>query len=209
MARKVTAPVSVETHAIKGFNTNLTCRDFQFEIGKTYEITGPIKACEFGFHACEYPIDVFSYYPPGESRYAEVRQSGEISRDSSDSKIASAKITIDAEIHIPQIVDRAIKWLIAQCKPAEAKHAEGHQSAASSTGDQSAASSTGDRSAAMSSGIEGRAQGVKGNALFLVYRDPPIYNIKHAWAGIVGQDDIKPMTWYQLGSDGNPLEVVP
>lgn len=79
-----------EITSVKGFNPDWTCRGFHFEIGQTYEHTGKVKACASGFHACEYPLDVFGYYPPGTSRYAEVRQGGAIARHSADTKIASA-----------------------------------------------------------------------------------------------------------------------
>jgi hypothetical protein len=56
----------------KGFDKDLKCRDFQYEIGKTYE-EPTAELCEKGFHACEYPLDVFGYYTPGDmSRYCEV-----------------------------------------------------------------------------------------------------------------------------------------
>ena len=214
--------------AYKGFDLDWKCRDYQYEVGKTYEHTGSVEACEGGFHACEYPLDAFGYYPPGESRYAEVTQAGELARhDGEDTKVASAKITIDAEIDIPQIVAAAVAWVLAQCEPADAKHAEGDQSAASSTGDwsvasstgersaasstgyQSAASSTGERSAAMSAGRYGRVRADKdGCALFLVHRDDG-WNITHSWAGITGCDGIKAGVWYELGDDGLPQEMQP
>ena len=48
----------------KGFNQDWTCRDFQYELGKTYEHEGEVEACAGGFHACEYPLHVFRYYKP-------------------------------------------------------------------------------------------------------------------------------------------------
>src|SRR6185437_11128343 len=87
--------------SVKGFDQNFQCRGYQYEIGKTYEHAGDVQACAGGFHACEYPLDVFRYYPPGQSRYATVKQSGKISRDSYDTKIASAKITIETELRLP------------------------------------------------------------------------------------------------------------
>jgi hypothetical protein len=149
------APVAAEEviHSIKGFGLDWKCRDFQFEAGNTYEITGPIVACKTGFHAIEgNPIEVFGYYAPGQSRYAEVKQSGALSRDANDGKLASAKITIGVEITVHDLVERAVKWVVSKCVAAGSNHAEGNRSAASSTGYQSAASSTGDQSAASSTG---------------------------------------------------------
>ena len=139
--------------SIKGFNCDWTCRGYQFAVGQTYTHVGDVEACSSGFHAIEgNPLEVFDYYPPGQSRYAEVEQSGALGRHGGDSKLASATLTIKAEIHIPAIVERAVRWIIAQCVPTNARHAEGYRSAASSTGYRSAASSTGYRSAASSTG---------------------------------------------------------
>ena len=95
--------------AYKGFNKDMTCRDFQYEEGKEYE-TDKAEACECGFHACEYPLDVFSYYPPGTSVYHEVEQSGEMDKSESD-KVASKKIKIGARIDIAGIVKAAISYI--------------------------------------------------------------------------------------------------
>ena len=218
--------LAAEIGAIKGFGMDWKCRDFQFEVGKTYEHEGKVLACNSGFHAIEgNPLEVFDYYAPGISRYAEVRLSGDLSRHSQDSKVAAARIAIVAEITIPDLVARAVKWIADRCTPADAQHVGGDRSAASSTGDQSAASSTGDRSAAsstgdrsaasstgdqsaaMASGKEGRVMGAKGCALFLVYRNPSTWEIEHVWAGIAGRNGIKPLTWYRLGADGKPVEA--
>ena len=89
----------------KGFNKDMTCRDFKYEEGKEYEISGDVECCKNGFHACEDPLDCFNYYAPGQSVYHEVEQSGEISRkNDGDSKIASSKIKIGAKIDIAKIV---------------------------------------------------------------------------------------------------------
>ena len=212
---------------IKGFDSNLRCRGFQFEVGKTYEHTGAVVVCDSGFHAISgHPLEVFQYYPPAGSRYAETTQSGALGRHSEDSKVASAKITINAELHIPQIVERAIAWVLKQTISTQAQHtvidhgaasstgyrgaasSTGDQGAASSTGDQGAASSTGYHGAAMATGYDSRVMGAKGNALFLVLRDDD-GTITHAWAGIAGRKGIKPTTWYSLGKDGKPFEVAP
>lgn len=79
----------------KGFNKDMTCLDFQYEEGKEYK-TEDAKACECGFHACEYPLDCLGYYNPAQSVYHEAEQSGKLSRKKDDSKVASTKIKIGA-----------------------------------------------------------------------------------------------------------------
>lgn len=64
--------------AYKGFDRNLQCRDFQFALQQTYTHEGKVKACESGFHACEYPLATFNFYGPADSRYAEVTLSGQM-----------------------------------------------------------------------------------------------------------------------------------
>ena len=96
----------------KGFDKDLKCRGFQYEIGKEYE-EPEADVCRAGFHACERPLDVFNHYGPVNSRFCEVEQSGELSRDTDDSKVASTKIKIGAEIGIPGLVKAQIEWVKA------------------------------------------------------------------------------------------------
>ena len=99
----------------KGFDKDLKCRGFQFEIGGEYE-EPTAKACHSGFHACEMPIEVLKYYEPGkQSRYCEVEQSGEISRHGDGTKVASTKIKIGAEIGIPGLVKAQIEYVRSRC----------------------------------------------------------------------------------------------
>jgi hypothetical protein len=145
--------------AVKGFNKDWTCRGYQFEIGKTYEHAGKVEACASGFHSVEYPLDVFGYYAPSCSVYAIVEVSGEISRHEDDTKIASAKISIKAELNLSELIDRAVKWIFARALPAEgAAQASGYQGAAQASGDQGAAQASGTRGAAQASGDQGAAQ---------------------------------------------------
>ena len=203
--------------SIKGFDQNWHCRGFQYEIGKTYKLDGPIEACERGFHAIEgHPLEVFGYYPPASSRYAEVRQFGVLSRHRDDSKVASNKITVTAEISLNELIQRAVSWVTDRAKPeGNGPQATGLRGAASATGDQGVASATGEGGAASATGwggvatacgFEGRVKGADGNALFLTRRDGDGM-IAHVWAGIVGRDGIKPDTWYTLNSDGQPVEI--
>ncbi|NVM43010.1 hypothetical protein HWX16_22175, partial [Ochrobactrum intermedium] len=149
-ASKKTAVATVV--AFKGFSADLVCRDFQYEIGKTYTHKGKVKACNSGFHACEHPLDVFNYYAPASSRFAMVEMSGDIDRDGNDTKIASAEITIKAELKIPDLVAKAWDYVWSRAKVEDGEHATGDYGAASSTGDYGAASSTGYQGAASSTG---------------------------------------------------------
>ena len=147
-----------EIIAYKGFDESLKCRDYQYEIGKTFEHDGAVKACESGFHACEYPLDVFSYYPPSSSRFAIVKMYGETSKDGDDTKIASAKITIETEIKLPEMINRAVDWIKNKINWSDDNTSNtGYQSAATNTGDWSAATNTGNWSAATNTGYQSAA----------------------------------------------------
>jgi hypothetical protein len=127
--------------AFKGFDAELKCRGFQYQVGSTYEHKGSVSACESGFHACVNPLDVLSYYPllsedAKPNRFAVVEQSGKLDRDADDSKIASASITITAELTIPEFVRRAVTWATEHC----AKDAKEGETAASGNYSQLAAS---------------------------------------------------------------------
>ncbi|EHI3319781.1 TPA: hypothetical protein ACJGIC_004680 [Salmonella enterica subsp. enterica serovar Rissen] len=143
-----------EIVTFKGFNKDLKCRDFQFEIGKTFHHDGKVEACGSGFHACECPFDVFSYYSPADSRFAETISFGITDREEDgDTKIASASITIKAELTLPQFIQRGIEWIWSKIdKSLEQQIMCGDCSAATNTGDCSAATNTGYCSAATNTG---------------------------------------------------------
>ncbi|EKZ7215229.1 hypothetical protein RE449_001035 [Salmonella enterica subsp. enterica serovar Kentucky] len=214
-----------EIVTFKGFNKDLTCRDFQFAIGETFHHDGKVEACGSGFHACECPFDVFSYYPPAESRYAETISFGVIDREEEgDTKIASASITIKSELTLPQFIQRGIEWIWSKIdKSLEQQIMTGNRSAATNTGDRSAATNTGNRSAATNTGdlsaaevsgsqsvaaslgIEGKARASEGGAIVLCYRDED-GELIHIRASKVGENGIMPDIWYQLNEDGEFVE---
>ncbi|EIQ5300348.1 hypothetical protein LVC75_001790 [Salmonella enterica] len=148
-----------EIVTFKGFNKDLTCRDFQFAIGETFHHDGKVEACGSGFHACECPFDVFSYYPPAESRYAETLSFGVTDHEEEgDTKIASSSITIKDELTLPQFIQRGIEWIWSKIdKSLEQQIMTGYQSAATNTGYQSAATNTGCQSAATNTGCQSAA----------------------------------------------------
>ena len=95
--------------AYKGFNKDLTCRGFQYEIGKEYE-EKEVSVCESGFHACENPLDVLDYYDDMlNNRFCKVEQSGTIKKE--NHKQASSKIKIVAEIGFTGLFKAGIEWI--------------------------------------------------------------------------------------------------
>ena len=159
---------SIKTY--KGFNKNMTCRGFQYEEGKEYE-EEIVEVCDHGFHACEYPLDCLNYYYPNESVYHEVEQSGEIQKHNDDTKVASTKIKIGAEISIAGLVKAAIEYTVKRVKKdaeSDEKHgassATGDYGASSATGDYGASSATRDYGASSATGDYGAssATGYKG-----------------------------------------------
>ncbi|EIC6913176.1 hypothetical protein LAI84_004554 [Salmonella enterica subsp. enterica serovar Infantis] len=205
-----------EIVTFKGFNKDLKCRGFQFAIGETFHHDGKVEACGSGFHACECPFDVFSYYPPAESRYAETISFGITdSEEGGDTKIASSSITIKDELTLPQFIQRGIEWIWSKIdKSLEQQIISGNWSAATNTGKRSAATNTGNRSAAevsgsqsvaASLGIEGKARASEGGEIVLCYRDED-GELIHIRASKVGENGIMPDTWYQLDEDGEFVE---
>jgi len=157
-AKKAATEKAVVLETYKGFDKDFKCRDFQFEVSQSYSVKGNIAVCENGFHACENPIDVWGYYAPGNSRFALVEQTGKIARHDVDSKIASAQITIKAELSLPDFIKRGVDYLLAQVDWKNAKESNtGYQSAATNTDYRSAATNTGDRSAATNTGYRSAA----------------------------------------------------
>lgn len=213
----------------KGFDENLQCRGLQYEVGKEYEMNGDIKCCERGFHACGNPLDVFSYYPPSNSRYCEVEQSGTIYKDNDDSKVASSKIHISCEIGLKGIIEAGVKFILDKVNTGNQSAATntgnysaatntGYRSAATNTGNYSAATNTGDQSAAkvkgkdsvaIVTGRDSKASGALGCWLVLTERgewDGSTYPIKEVKAFKVDGEKIKADTFYKL-VNGEAVEV--
>ena len=135
----------------KGFDKELKCRDFQYEIGKEYE-EERAEICDSGFHACENPLDVFGYYAPADSRYCEVELDAN-DQKSDDSKRVGKKISIKAEIGIAGIIKAGVEYIKDQINWDDDKKSNtGNRSAATNTGNCSAATNTGDWSAATNTG---------------------------------------------------------
>ena len=145
-----------------GFNQDMTCRGYQFEEGKTYTHDGDVELCKSGFHACENPLDCFTYYNPAESVYHEVEMEDVSPEREKDSKVAGGTIKIGDRLSIGKMAQIAVDYInhhIDESKKQQvmdgdrsAARNKGYRSAASNTGDYSAASNTGNCSVASNTG---------------------------------------------------------
>ena len=209
----------------KGFDKDLKCRDYQFEVGKEYE-EEKADICDCGFHACENPLDVFGYYPPANSRYCEVDLDVN-DQKSDDSKRVGKHIKINAEIGLPGLIKAGVEYIKDQVDWEHAKVSNtgdqsaatntGYQSAATNTGNQSAATNTGDQSAAtvtgkesvaMAIGYDSKAKGALGCYLVLSEwkRIDGEYHIVDVQSVKVDGETVKADTFYKL-IDGKFVEV--
>ena len=144
----------------KGFDKDLRCKGFQYEVGKEYE-TERAEICEEGFHACEFPLDVLRYYNPADSRFCKVELDAN-EQTHNGSKRVGKKIKIGAEIGLSGLVKAGVKFILEKADFENAKATNtgdcsaatntGNCSAATNTGDCSAATNTGNRSAATNTG---------------------------------------------------------
>ena len=200
--------------AYKAFDKDLSCRGFKYEVGKEYEETGDIKACEKGFHACPYPLDVFSYYTPAGSRFCEVEQSGKID-DSESDKVCSSKIRIGAELDIRGLVKAAVSYVKERCtnecnaipgKPATAGYSgaatAGYRGAATARGK----ASTGSNGLSVARGKNVQVKGGIGAILVIAEERDNTYDIVDWKAVVVDGEVVKADTWYRL-ENGELVEV--
>ncbi len=177
----------------KGFNKDMTCREFRYEEGKEYEHNGNVRACKSGFHACENPMDVLGYYPPCDNkgnlqRYCEVEQSGTLDCSEND-KVCSSRLRVVAEIGLNGLIKAGVRFILDKVDFKDAKE--------SNTGDWSAATVEGEESIAVVTGYGGKAKGALGCWIVLTERDGNrhILGVK---AVKVDGDAVKPDKWYML-----------
>ena len=142
--------------AYKGFDKDLKCRGFQYEVGKEY-VTDHAIACTTGFHCCENPFDVFGYYAPCDdngsmNRFCEVEAGGDIDTSKED-KISCTHLKVKAEIGLYGLIKAGVKFILDKIKWDDDNATNtGNRSASTNTGNRSAATNTGDCSAATNTG---------------------------------------------------------
>ena len=143
----------------KGFKSDWTCQGFRFAPGETVEHEGPVELCNSGFHFCEYPLDVFTYYPPTGSKFAVVEAGTVSDEKGDDSKRVARSMTVKAELDIAGIVRAAVDYTFSRAKkPTKTGVASGYRGAAQASGTQGAAQASGYQGAAQTSGYQGAAQ---------------------------------------------------
>ena len=206
----------------KGMDSKMQCRGMQYAVGKEFSVDGDIECCGNGLHACERPLDVFGYYAPGTgARYFRVEQSGDMARDGSDSKVASRKMRVDAEIGIHGLAKAHIEYVKAhtttehtdpECATAgDYGAATAGDSGAATAGDYGTATSRGSASVgangiACARGNNVRVKGGLGAILVIAEEQPTDYNIAHWKAVEVDGETVKADTWYRL-VDGKLVEA--
>ena len=151
--------------ACKGFDKNLRCRGFQYEVGGEYtEETAEL--CNRGPHACENPLDTLRYYRPGDSRYCEVEIEDNGQRSSYDSKVCGKHIKIGAEIGLKGVINAGVRFVFDKCESATEENASGNLGNAAASGERGNADASGWSGNAAASGWSGNAaaSGWRGNA---------------------------------------------
>ena len=209
----------------KGFDKNMQCRGFQYEVGKEYEMDGEIKCCNRGFHACKSPIEVWNYYDMLDSRYAEVEQSGKIEEEENSTKVCSSHIKIKAELKLADIINIGVEWLKDITSPSKVKKnsvlndngdrrkqigSSGDSAQIGSSGDSAQIGSTGEDSVIMCAGNSSIAKAKVGSWITLAewkWSDEKKHNVPVCVkTEYVDGVNIKADTWYQL-KNGKFVEV--
>lgn len=199
----------------KGFDKNMQCRGFQYEVGKEYEMDGEIKCCNRGFHACKSPLEIWDYYDMLNSRYAEVEQAGKIDKEEKSTKVCSSRIKIKAELKLADIINIGVEWLKDITSPSKVKadgvlNDSGYAAQIGSSGESAQIDSTGEDSVIMCAGNSSRAKAKVGSWITLAEwkwnyekkRNVPVC-VKTEY---VDGENIKADTWYQL-ENGKFVEV--
>lgn len=191
--------------ACKGFDKNLRCRGFQYEVGGEYtEETAEL--CNRGPHACENPLDTLRYYRPGDSRYCEVEIEDNGQRSSYDSKVCGKHIKIGAEIGLKGVINAGVRFVFDKCESATEENASGWRGNAAAsgwsgtavvTGFAGRATALGEQCLAVAWGEDSLARGTVGNWIVVSERDDD-GNIIDVKIAKVDGDTVKADTWYKL-----------
>ena len=219
--------------AYKGFDKDLKCRGFQYEVGKEYE-TDWAKLCGSGFHACENPLHTLKYYNPTDGRYCQVELDATEETSGDDTKRVGKRIKIETEIGLKGLIEAGVKFVFDKCEGATEQAASGEYGNAAASGRSGNAAASGWSGNAAASGESGNAAasgeygnartrngvaaaiGFKGKAMgdevgsYIVLSDWRFENDEWKLYGVkarkVDGKHIKPGVWYTI-KDGKVVEV--
>ena len=175
--------------ACKGFDRDLKCRGFQYEVGGEYtEETAEL--CKCGPHACENPLDTLRYYRPGDSRYCEVEIEDNGQRSSYDSKVCGKHIRIGAEIGLEGVINAGVRFVLDKCESATEENASGLNGNAAASGVRGNAAASGVSGNAAASGVSGNAaaSGWRGNAAASGWNGNAAASGRRGTASVTGPD---------------------
>ena len=207
--------------AYKGFNKDMTCKGFQYAEGGEYEMPeNEVAVCEKGFHSCERPLDILSYYSPANSVYHEVEIGGKMDKKGSDTKVASSRIKVGARLDIRGLVKAHIEYVKEHCttEHTEPKLATAGYRGAATAGEYGAATAgefgaatsrgsaaVGENGVATARATTPKAKGGLGAVLVLAREQEDSYDLAEWKAEVVDGERIKADTWYTL-KDGQFIE---
>ena len=201
--------------AYKGFTKEMTCHGgFQYEEGKSYHEDNA-KLCDHGFHACEYPLDCFNYFPPAESVFYEVELDGITGEREGDTKICGTDIKIGAKMNIAGLIKASFDYVKAHCENnkvgGDGSALTGGDKSALTGGDWSALTGgiwsalTGGKAAIMRGGPQSKFKGGMWSVFACEIRDNDD-NLTGMATAVVDGKNIKPNTWYKC-IDGKFVEL--
>ena len=201
----------------KAFDKNMQCREFQYEVGKEYNMDGEIECCNRGFHAYKSPLEVLDHYDMLNSRFAEVEQSGKIDEDENSTKVCSSRIKIKAELKLADIINIGIEWLKDITSPSKVKTdgvlndngdrrkqigSSDYSAKIGSSGYSAQINSTGENSVIMCAGYNSKAKAKIGSWITLAEWEWSYEKNRYVPVCVkteyVDGENIKADTWYKL-----------
>lgn len=187
----------------KGFEKGLVCRDKQYKENTVFE-EDRAEICESGMHFCDYPLDVFRFYPPVNdngvlNEFAEVEALDKAKTDD-DIKYCTKKLKIGAKIGIPGLVQASVDYIIDKISKNDTESNTGYCSASTNTGNCSASSVEGKDSVAIAFGVDSKAKGALGCYIAVAEWESTedCYKLKDFQSTKVDGEKIKADTFYKL-----------
>jgi len=196
--------------AFKGFDSDMKCRGFQYETGKTYTHGGPVEMCASGFHACTDPFDVWNYYGPCDARFAEVEVVGPVAEGDGDSKVVAGEIRIVAELRLPEFIGRAVDRIVEMTR-GRSDGSSGYSAQIGSSGYYAQIGSSGYSAKIGSSGYSAQIEATGPKAVIAsAGRHARVKAAHGAWVSVAEFDDNGDCTGFatgRCGYEGVPADV--